>query len=363
MDELTHEQASPPILEFENSVGQKLHAEGMTLTNAQSEGQCILTSVTSLPLARITTLLLDEAKRFGLIAIPQSSTKNLSVIVFDPTHASGFTRTWSLLAISMTKPIPDQQNFNPLVSAIFQLRFLTNRRPPLFFTILGPEGVGKTTLCNNLIKNFQRFPIRFRQFHHTAEWKGGHDADDAMTLASNLKQQTKHPPQREPSPTRMPTFLRRMLPENVLHNLSSFRAELIYMNRVRSYIRDGNEGRNLIISDRYCYDRLVRWTNLKKSPGQRLGASLVCHLMQRPTKAFVLRDNPENIHARKQAMSIHEIGLHQRMLVDACTKMKVPFEELWVTGKTAECVASIVTKRILEIASHRIFEFTKIGPQ
>ena len=161
----------------------------------------------------------------------------------------------------------------------------------------------------------------------------------------------------------MPAFLRRMLPENILQNLSSFRAELIYMNRVRSYIRDGNEGRNLIISDRYCYDRLVRWTNLKKSPGQRLGASLVCHLMQRPAKAFVLRDTPKNIHARKPAMSIHEIGLHQSMLVDACTKMKVPFEELWVTGNSAECVASIVTKRILEIASHRFFEFTKIGPQ
>ena len=248
-------------------------------------------------------------------------------------------------------------------SLLSWLPHITRYENPAFFTILGPEGVGKTTLCNNLIKIFRKFPIRFRQFHHTAEWKGGYHADEAMTLTSKLKQQKEASLEVNRAPAKMPSFLRKCLPKNALHNLSAFRAELIYMDRVSKYLKAGHKAKDLVISDRYCYDRLVRWQNLNKAPGQRLGARLVCRLMRRPIAAFVLRDSAENIHSRKQVMSMQEIELHQEMLVRTCTKLRVPFEELWVTKKTAECVASLVTKRILELAGHRMFEVVNFDPQ
>ena len=57
----------------------------------------------------------------------------------------------------------------------------------------------------------------------------------------------------------------------------------------------------ITIIDRYSYDRYVRWVNLKKPLFQRFGAILVCYLLKKPTKCFILTDDPERIYGRKRS--------------------------------------------------------------
>ena len=48
------------------------------------------------------------------------------------------------------------------------LSFLYYNQPGLF-SILGPEGVGKSTLCFNI--QILNSSIKFHTFHHTGAWK------------------------------------------------------------------------------------------------------------------------------------------------------------------------------------------------
>jgi hypothetical protein len=231
---------------------------------------------------------------------------------------------------------------------------------PAFFTVLGPEGVGKTTLCNNLIRIFRNYPIAFRQFHHTSEWKGGNSEDAAMTASAKIQAETFGNTHQEEayqgSSSGLRSAVRRVLPGWLYRNISAFRAELIYMQRVATYLANCHFNSELVIADRYCYDRLVRWRNLKKLRGQRIGAHLVSRLMRRPFHAFVLRDTPARISARKQAMPEWEIAKHQEMLVAVCRRFDVPFEEIWVSDLDADAVAQLVARRILESTGTTVFD-------
>jgi thymidylate kinase len=236
----------------------------------------------------------------------------------------------------------------------------TRYEEPAFFTILGPEGVGKTTLCNNLIRIFRNYPIAFRQFHHTSEWKGGNPDDAAMTASAKIQVETfgdtHHEEARQGSSSGIRSAVRHAMPSWLYRNISAFRAELIYMRRVVTYLMNCHFRGELVIADRYCYDRLVRWRNLKKPPGQRIGAYLVSRLMRRPFHAFVLRDTPERIAARKQAMPEWEIAKHQEMLVAVCRRFGVPFEEIWVSDLDADAVAQLVARQILESTGNTVFD-------
>jgi len=52
-----------------------------------------------------------------------------------------------------------------------KFKFFSNYNEPGLFSILGPEGVGKSTLCFNIQNVLENSPIKFDTFHHTGAWK------------------------------------------------------------------------------------------------------------------------------------------------------------------------------------------------
>ena len=114
-----------------------------------------------------------------------------------------------------------------------------------------------------------------------------------------------------------------LIPSFLKIQIDAFRGEINYFfNLVKILYRNHNNDLITII-DRYSYDRYVRWVNLKKPLFQRFGAILVCYLLKKPTKCFILTDDPENLW-KKKIMPVWEIKIaFIKKLKSLCTFMKV----------------------------------------
>ncbi len=211
-----------------------------------------------------------------------------------------------------------------------KLKLFSNYNQPGLFSILGPEGVGKSTLCFNIQKILKNSPINFDSFHHTGAWKSKSNINK-VSKAVDIKKKVS-----------------RFIPKFIKIQIDAFRGELKYfINLVRILYKNHNE--NLItIIDRYSYDRYVRWLNLKKPLFQRFGAILVCYLLKKPTKCFILTDDPERIYERKKIMPVWEIKLHLSKLKSLCTFMKVNFEIINLRNFDQYSLRDLIIKKIIE---------------
>ena len=250
---------------------------------------------------------------------------------------------------------------------LFQ-RLLTEKyNQPAFFTVMGPEGVGKTTACGMVAEIYSRLPIPMRMFHHTAHWKGdgnqtltGYEATVKSTSQSNEPHKMAHAAKdhtpRSTAYRVLRTIWRGLVPDSMKRQLLAVPGELQYMDHLTGMLCLTHMSNEIALSDRYCYDRYVRWLNLDKPFTQRLLARIQCTVMRRPLRAFVLTDTAERIFARKESMPKWEIEKHQSMLISVCTKYGVPFDEIDLEGRDAATIATIIANRILRYIGPDIFD-------
>ena len=90
------------------------------------------------------------------------------------------------------------------------------------------------------------------------------------------------------------------------------------------------------------------WLNLNKPLFQRFGAILVCYLLKKPTKCFILTDDPERIYERKKIMPVWEIKLHLSKLKNLCTFMKVNFEIINLRNFDQYSLRDLIIKKLLK---------------
>lgn len=363
MDDVTGPTPTPEIERFVEDIARVLMAAGATPDPAADRhpghARWRHDSIEDV----VVRTIVDSAADRGLVCLSMSLAAGYRFAAFLPDAVDAASRPWILVDVlrpGESLPDPKPVSKPDALPTGWKLVRGIRYEEPAFFTVLGPEGVGKTTLCNNLIRIFRNYPIAFRQFHHTSEWKGGNPEDAAMTASAKIQAETFGEAHQEEahqgSSSGLRSAVRRVLPRWLYRNISAFRAELIYMQRVATYLANCHFNSELVIADRYCYDRLVRWRNLGKPRGQRIGAYLVSRLMRRPFHAFVLRDTPARIAARKQAMPEWEIARHQEMLAAVCRRYTVPFEEIWVSDLDADAVAQLVAQRILESTGNTVFD-------
>ncbi len=211
-----------------------------------------------------------------------------------------------------------------------KFKFFSKYNQPGLFSILGPEGVGKSTLCFNIQNVLKNSPIKFHTFHHTGAWKNKEKASKVKKMIEVKKKVS----------WLIPSFLK--------IQIDAFRGEIKYFfNLVKILYRNHNKDLITII-DRYSYDRYVRWVNLKKPLFQRFGAILVCYLLKKPTKCFILTDDPERIYGRKKIMPVWEIKLHLLKLKSLCTFMKVNFEIIDLRNIDQYSLRDLIIKEIIE---------------
>ncbi len=211
-----------------------------------------------------------------------------------------------------------------------KLKFFSNYNQPGLFSILGPEGVGKSTLCLNIQNIFKNSPINSDTFHHTGAWKN-------KIKINKVKKRTP-----------IKKNISKLIPQFIKIQIDAFRGEIIYfLNLVKILYKNHNE--NLItIIDRYSYDRYVRWVNLNKPFFQKIGAILVCYLLKKPSKCFILTDDPERIFKRKKIMPVWEIKLHIAKLQKLCTSMKVNVEIINLRDIDQISLRDLVIRKIIE---------------
>lgn len=233
-----------------------------------------------------------------------------------------------------------------------------------FFTVMGPEGVGKTTTCGLVEDIFAGFPLQMRQFHHTAFWKGDGNADleDGTGAVSRHREAEPEATQTAgAAPRGLPyrlarTIWRRGVPAALKTQILAVPGELQYYRRISRLLESARQAGEIALIDRYCYDRYVRWQNLAKPASQRFMARLQCRFMRRPVMAFLLHDEPTRIHARKPVMPLDEIERHQPMLVDTCRRYRVPHAVVALDGRDAPAVAADIARRILLALGPRVFD-------
>lgn len=365
MDAVTAVAPRPAIAEFATRLAEAVTARGGAAVPEKSRVDGHM--VSRLPanaLDEVEQIAVRIAKSLDLVEVTQRQSGGLRVAAFSPAISKS-RRAWALADLEtgdgprLFAPPPPREA--PALSAWRVARGVRYEEPALF-TVMGPEGVGKTTLCNNLIRIFSGYPMPFRQIHHTAEWKGGSMADPAMREARAIKgSETITPAKAASNQGRLRAALRAVLPGHIRRQIGSFLAELAYMRQLSAILARSYFAGELVISDRYCYDRLVRWRNLGKPLGQRLASKLVCRTMRRPLHAFLLFDEPERIHARKQIMPCWEIEQHQSMLITTCEHFGVSFEVVRVTEMKEDLLAEFVARRILTLAGTRLFPMIDAG--
>ena len=211
-----------------------------------------------------------------------------------------------------------------------KFKLFSNYNQPGLFSILGPEGVGKSTLCSNIQNILKNSPINFDTFHHTGAWKNK-DKINKVQKKIDFKKKVS-----------------RIIPRFLKIQIDAFRGEIKYfLNLVKILHKNHNE--NLItIVDRYSYDRYVRWVNLKKPFFQRIGSLLVCYFLKKPTKCFILVDDPKRIFNRKKIMPVWEIKLHISKLKRLCIFLKVNFELINLKNIDEYSLRDLIIKKIIE---------------
>jgi len=232
---------------------------------------------------------------------------------------------------------------NCLRLAALRRLYVISSKEMYLISVHGADGVGKSTACDLVGGMFAGYPIELDAFHHT-KWKHRTAADakaapPKVTTASPLK----------PSPLRAILKLGyRVSPEFVR---DWWRSVIGYHNYGRSLnqkVFQGYLDHRIMILDRYVYDEFIK-LGIHKAYG-RLGTLvgyLACKIMRRPLLAILIVDLPEAVIARKQELSLQEIGDYQASMEHLLSRLRIPHTVIQVAGRDAETVADELARTII----------------
>lgn len=235
---------------------------------------------------------------------------------------------------------------------------------PLLYTLHGPDGVGKSTVCAEVAEILSAYPIPFAMFHHITGWKkrvraldnppsgGSRNADKNGDRVSLWRR-----------------FLRvtyRNLPEifKKVWILSSGYHD--YSKNLNRCIQEHFVSGNIMLCDRYIYDI---WTKeqLEMRSGHpfNLLHFLHCGAIRRPELAFVLTDEPEAIYRRKKELSPEDIGRYQEYMDETLARLGVRARTIPIASRPATEVATGLVESLLrdvgeELVSLLRSEATKV---
>jgi hypothetical protein len=290
------------------------------------------------------------------------------------TEAPVAGKPWALIRICKPGAEADTEPWRPRIRpesrahGLLRRLFLVRYNQPAFFTIMGPEGVGKTTTCGEVEDIFAALPLPLRQFHHTAYWKGDGNADLKEGTGAVSRHREAAAIDTPPAPTLQPRLhyriargiWRNLVPDALKAQIVAIPGEIQYVDRITGLLSATSTAGEIALSDRYCYDRYVRWRNLKKPFAQRAMVWLQCRFMRRPRLAILLTDEPGKIHARKPVMPLWELERHHPMLAATCDRFRVRYQVVNIAGRPPAAVASEIARHMIATIGPDIFDLIEI---
>ena len=197
-----------------------------------------------------------------------------------------------------------------------------------FFVISGADGVGKTTVGNEIIQLFKNFPLSVRFAHHISEWKRKHKV---RTIVS------KKP------------FWKRMIPYPIKYVKSVFLAELKYFREINKMLYESYCRGEILLLDRYIYDRIIKMKYFqKKTFIQKFIADTLSLFARYPAFTFFLSATPEIIYLRKQELTKENISFYQQAMRGFLKGRGVRFVEINVDGKFPVNIAKEINKVLIK---------------
>ena len=350
---------SKNIIEIETRLKEHVSIFNLNKLHENKNGGYVLYKY-ELPETNISNIVEKLSDINDVIILTKITNNAYKIAVFDLVLNSN-ARTLTIIEFDSNKNTKIKNKNNKLINNYNFYHLVTNIKynEPAFFCVLGPEGAGKTTLCKNIENIFSNYPLDFYQFHHVSEWRykqsNKYNNENDIKNNSEILRDSKDLLYRRSLKQYLVKFIKFFLPESLNINISAAIGELNYMRNVITILGKTHDLEQIVLSDRYCYDRYVRWKNLNKPFAQRIMSFFTCCIMRRPYQAFILRDDASRIYKRKKSMPEWEIKVHQEMLVNTCMKFNVNYEEIFLQNYDAVALSKLVTAKILKGASNHVF--------
>lgn len=277
-----------------------------------------------------------------MLAMPEAERKTLIRDVQDARKGRASKEVQERLEITpYAKKTETSPTFLQKCKRVFLERaFFVHYHSVPFIVISGPDGVGKTTLLNNILRLFETLPFQTNSFHHTGLTKDKNASpkivrEEEMSLGRRLR--------------------RRFTPASVKKIYGAVSGEVKYAITINKEILKGFYTGMLVFSDRYIYDRAIK---MRMIPGKmsisKITTRINARLMRKPMAMIVPTDEPQAIFKRKQELTPDEIALYytemDKMLCGAPCVHKIG-----VAGKSPEELALEATQKILRSLEPMIF--------
>jgi thymidylate kinase len=233
---------------------------------------------------------------------------------------------------------------------VFEKLYFIHVHNPLFYSIHGADGVGKTTAVNEVSQIFEGYPLPFSCFHHISEWKLKKSSENKEEPKKEEKEDFSIPPHRK-----LFKYLWKFVPSGIKRIWGFVGAELKYNSKLCKVISDYFFGGRIMLMDRYIYDN---WLKASVMPdiekAQIFVKRLNCRISRPPRLALVVTDEPEKVHQRKQQLSVESIEKYQKKIIDSFDKLTLNYKVIEVNSRMPEEIGIEIAKAILEDAGNEI---------
>ena len=229
-----------------------------------------------------------------------------------------------------------------------------------FFTIHGPDGVGKSTSCEKLAELFDGLPIGLYQFHHSAGWKESR----RRTKASDEHSQSKTSEQPRETTSRLRRLVRnvyRIMPL-VVQEFWLWNSHFTNYNRkFTQFLFDHRNAGKILFADRYVYDVRVKYIVETPHPKWTVRAYywIHCVLVPKPRFGFVLVDAPAAIASRKAELTEHQISQFIDWITRILLRRRVSHIAIPVAGRTPRAIAREIMQHLLELKGPELIAYMR----
>jgi thymidylate kinase len=225
-----------------------------------------------------------------------------------------------------------------------QLKDLILHNRGLFIVLIGPDGSGKSTTCNNLMESEIKKLFQKKLYFH------GHfpflpELKSIVAFFKKNKNITVIPPEENlPSDLKSLGILRSMI-YPIYYGFNYFIGHfLVWKERARG---------GLVVFDRYFYDYMMQRLYIK-CPRSLL--NLISKIIPQSDILIFLKNNPEIIYARKPELSVEDIK-RQSIICEDITRR---FKNSFVVDTSMS--PDEVVKNIQQIIVNKIREKQKVNP-